>query len=229
MTAELQNQSKELQKQEVIDVEVKIDPEGWLTKAEKAALAKFKEYYQKGGIETKDLSPLAAAKLYNLFLEGCTLTEIADLNPELGLGTIVSSAVSDRWDIRRQEYREELYDRAKQNALQIVAEGANFMTTVLVAAHKKHGDKLRKYIQTEDPQYLVNTINIESLRGYKEAVEVFMRLTGQDQIKRVLVDGNVTHTDAPPKEPPKPELSPVALATDITQLAALKRDRKEVK
>lgn len=205
------------------DQEIVIDPEGWLNKNERAALAKFRATYQKGGMETKDLSPSTAAKLYTLYLEGCTLTEISDLNPELGLGTIVSSAVNDRWDLRKKDYTEELYTRAKDNAVQVVAEGAMFMTTVLTAAHKKHGDKLKKYIQTEDPQYLKDTMNIDSLRGYKEAVEIFMKLTGQDQVKKVQVEGNVTHTEAPPK-PEEP--TPVAVATSISQLAAMKREGK---
>jgi hypothetical protein len=211
----------------VIDAEVVIDPKSWLSDTEKVALAKFKTNYQKGGVETYSLGTSKALQFYSSFLEGLTLAEIAEMNPEVGLGTIVNSAVEGAWNIKRQEYLEALYDRAKDRAVQVVAEGANFVATLLAASHKKHGQKLRRFLQTEDPKELNDCMTIDSLRSYREGVEILMKLTGQDSIKRVQVTGEVNHTET--VKPKEPEPTPISLATSISQLAALKRAEKEEK
>lgn len=228
IVSQQQNPQKQLQKKpngsEVVDVEVVVDEKAWLTDNEKAALARFKENYQKGGAETYALSTTKALQFYSLFLDGSTLTEISDLNPQVGLGTIVNSAIEGGWDLKRKQYLDELYNRAKDRAIQVVAEGAGFIATLLSVAHKKHGVKLKKFLQTEDPKELIECMTIDGLRTYKEAVEVLMKLTGQDSIKRVQVTGEVTHTETSPKEP---EPTPISLATSISQLAALKRSEKK--
>jgi hypothetical protein len=223
-----QQKSLEATKSEALEAEVVIDEKAWLNDSEKAALARFKEIFQKGGVETYRLSTTKALQLYSLFLDGSTLTEISELNPEVGLGTIVNSAVEGAWNLKKKEYLDELYNRAKDRAVQTVAEGANFVATLLATAHKKHGQKLKRFLQTEDPKELADCMTIDSLRSYREGVEILMKLTGQDNIKKVQVTGEVTHSDAPP--PPKePEPTPISLATSISQLAALKRAEKEEK
>lgn len=238
MTASLpqQNQPQELQKNAieskneapngVVDAEIVVlDEKSWLTENEKAALARFKDNYKKGGAETYPLNTTKSLQLYSLFLDGSTITEISDLNPEVGLGTIVNSALEGSWNLKRKQYLEELYSRAKDRAVQVVAEGASFVATLLSAAHKKHGQKLKRFLQTEDPKDLTDCMTIDSLRSYREGVEVLMKLTGQDSIKRVQVTGEVTHTETPPT-PKEPEPTPISLATSISQLAALKRVEK---
>ncbi len=202
----------------------------WLTDKEKLALDNFKKNYKKGGVETYPLSPSIAAKLYALYLNCNSLTEVAELNSELGLGTIVNSAVEDKWNLRRQEYLENLYRSASDRMLQTAAEGASFVATALAVAHKKHGEKMKKYLQTEDPEWLKGSaFEISSMRAYKEAVDILMKLTGQDRIKKLEVEGSVTHTDKAqePSESLQPSPSPLSLATSISQLAALKRGSKD--
>jgi hypothetical protein len=60
------------------------------------------------------------------------------------------------------------------------------------------------------------------MRGYKEAVEVLMKLTGQDRTKQIQVSGDVTHTELPPAPPS----TPAAVATSVGELIALKREKK---
>jgi hypothetical protein len=202
-----------------------VDSLFWLTAYEKAALAKFKFNYQKGGVETHPLSTKIALDLYSLYREGITLTEIAELNPQLGLPTIVNSAVEQCWYQRRQDYLTELFNKANEHALQVAAEGANFITTMLSVAHKKHGAKLRKYLQTDNKEDLSDAITIESLKTYKDAVEIFMKITGQDNVKKVSGKVEVEHSDKPAEVKAAP--SPMEVATSIIELAAKKRAKKE--
>jgi len=223
-----QNQSLVVQKSQN-DVEVKIDPTFWLTPTEKAVLEQFRAKLNTGGYETRPLATTAAIKLYNLYLDCGNLAEIAEINPELEYGAIIHGAIEGDWYNRKKQYLEKLYERANESALQTVSEGAVFISKVLAVAHKTQGNKLSKFLQTQDPKYLEDTIEIKSLQGYKNAVEVLMRLTGQDQVMKVQVSGNVVHEDKalPAPEPKKDEPSPVAVATSISQLAALKRGDKE--
>lgn len=158
----------------------------WLSDAERAALEVFKRNFKKDGLGSFPLSPDTAIQFFSLYLQGRSLSEIVDLNPQYSLGTIVNSAVEGRWDLKYKEYLEELYSKAKNRTLQTAAEGVGFIADLLAVTHIKDGTKLKKYIQTEDPECLKGgNFEIQSLRQYKEAVEVLMKLTGQDNIKKV--------------------------------------------
>jgi hypothetical protein len=217
-----QNSSESALSPVLVDAEIVVNASDWISNSEKLALSRFKENFNRGGMETRPLSTSKALQLYSLFLDGNTLAAISEINPELGLGTIVNSAIEGKWNIKRQEYLDELYSRANDRAMQVVAEGANFMALLLSAAHKKHGSKLKKFLQTEDPKELLDCMSIDGLRGYREGVEILMKLTGQDSIKKVQVSGDITHTE----KPAEPEPTAISLATSVTELAALKRKDK---
>jgi hypothetical protein len=158
----------------------------WLSDSERAALEVFKRNFKKGGLDSWPLSPDAAIQFFSLYLQGRSLTEIVQLNPQYSLGTIVSSAVDGRWDLKYKEYLEDLYTKARNRVVQSAAEGVGFIADLLAVTHIKDGTKLKKFIQTEDPEHLKGgNFEIQSLRQYKEAVEVLMKLTGQDNIKKV--------------------------------------------
>jgi hypothetical protein len=177
---------------EVVDRNVELtnlnESVSWLTDSELAALQVFKKNYRKGGLESFPLAPQTAIQFFSLFLQGKTLKEIADINPQYSLGTITNSAVEGRWDLKYKEYLEELYTKARTRVAQTAAEGVGFIADLLAVTHIKDGTKLKRYIQTEDPDCLKGgNFEIQSLRQYKEAVEVLMKLTGQDNIKKVQI------------------------------------------
>ena len=194
----------------------------WLTDAERAALEVFKRNFRKGGLESFPLAPPTAIQFFALYLQGKTLTEIAELNPQYSLGTIVNSAVLDRWDAKYQDYLEELYFNAKNRVVQTAAEGVGFISDLLAVTHIKDGTKLKKYIQTEDPECLKGSnFEIASLRQYKEAVEVLMKLTGQDNIKKIQVS-DVTE----PKQQLEPQTKPEpAKLPSLGDLVATRRNK----
>lgn len=193
----------------------------WLTDSERAALEVFKRNFRKGGIESFPLSPPTAIQFFALFLQGKTLTEIAELNPQYSLGTIVNSAVLDRWDQKYQDYLDELYVNAKNRVVQTAAEGVGFISDLLAVTHLKDGTKLKKYIQTQDPEFLKgNNFEIASMRQYKEAVEVLMKLTGQDNIKKIQV------SDVTPQQQIEPEKkSEPARLPSLGDLVAIRKNK----
>jgi hypothetical protein len=139
------------------------------------------------------LSPGAALKLYELFVQGIECDRIASLNPTLGLGIILRARIDHEWDRRRAEYLADLYSGANERLRQVGAESLNFMGIALAAAHKDLGKHYEKYLMTGDPADL-GPFRIMSFKTYKDVIETLVKLTGQDNKKTVKVEGEVHHT-----------------------------------
>lgn len=126
------------------------------------------------------LSPQAALKLYQLWVEGVTCQEIVALKPEFSLGLILHTRIDQRWDLRREAYLADLYLNANDRLKQVGAEALNFLSIVLAAAHKDHGERLKKYLMTGDPKDL-GVMHITSMKEYKATIETIAKLTGADR------------------------------------------------
>jgi hypothetical protein len=190
----------------------------WLTDAERKALADFEANYLK---EPKccPLGPEPQLGLFTLFISGSSLKEISDLNNQYTLGQIVYAAVEGRWNVKRQEYVDDLLNRARDQLAQTVAESASFLSKAFQVAHKKIGDRMTKFLQTGDELYLKDLdFDFSTVKKYKDGIEMLLKVTGQDRVKSVHVDGNVEHTEVPAALP-----EPIQVATSIAELAAKKR------
>lgn len=140
------------------------------------------------------LSPLTAAQLYALFLNGQTCEEIAELNPGYTLGMVVQARLENDWDIRRKEYTESLMDNVGQRAKQVQLEAVHFIADALSVMHRKHGDKFKKYLQTGDESHLgghLSFIGSMGIKHYKVLIELLKEATGQTE--RKTVNGEVLH------------------------------------
>lgn len=135
------------------------------------------------------LAPDTQAKLFALYLNGKTTEDIRRLNPQFSLGQIVHARVNGNWDELRQRHVEELLLGVKSRVQQITLESVNFVADLLAAANKVHGDKISRYLQTGNEKEL-GDLQISSLQGYKQAVELLQKLTGQD--KQQKVGGEIT-------------------------------------
>lgn len=208
---------QELQKSQQDQDEVRVN--AWLTEAESNALADFEANLAKAP-KYCPLGPEPVVGLFTLFISGTSLKEIAALNPQYSLGQIVYAAVEGNWDKKRREYLDDLLSRARDQLAQTVAESASFLNKAFQVAHKKIGDRMQKYLQTGDELYLKELdFDFSTVKKYKDGIDMLLRVTGQDRVKSVHVDGQVEHTEVPPA--PLPE--PVQVVTSIAELAAKKR------
>jgi hypothetical protein len=139
------------------------------------------------------LAPSVQAQLYELFLNGYDADAIQKLNPNFNLGMIVRARVDGLWDERKAAHVTGLLDGVRERVQTIQMESVHFMANLLAAAHKLHGDKLKRYLQTGDESVL-GDISIKSLDGYRKAAELLLKLTGQDQKQTQVVKGEVKHT-----------------------------------
>ncbi len=200
------------------------DPLSWLTEPERFALDRFQARRDiRGESGTFALATSVQLQLFELYLAGRTFAEIRALNTQWGLGQIVHAGVMGRWNEHRAIYLDELFTRARDRARQVVSEAAEFIGDSLTAAHKQHGAAIRRYIQTGDADEL-GAFAIASPHQYKDQLEMFLKATGQDNVKRVSGSVEVNHTGtvqtlpaAAPKTDPKGSLA---------RFAAAERDRQ---
>lgn len=128
------------------------------------------------------VSPSRAVKLFELFLHGISCEEIVKINaPEFCLEQVLEARVRDGWDEKRDAYTTQLYAGAVENVRQIQVESVHFVADMLAAAHKQHGDKIRRYLQTGDEKDLAGAMSIGSFQTYKQVAETLLKLTGQDR------------------------------------------------
>lgn len=147
------------------------------------------------------LSPTLQAEMFELYLKGATLEEIARVNKGIRLGAIVRAWKEGDWHNRRLLYLKGLFDGLRERVQQAQGESVTFLSDLLATAHKLHGDKLRRYLQTGDEKEL-GDLAIKNLGQYKMALELLLKATGQDGQKTVKVSGQVKHeVDAQPNVP----------------------------
>jgi hypothetical protein len=171
--------------------------------------------------DAADISAAVQVQLFRLYLAGLTLPEIRERNTHLGLGQIVSAAVEGRWAELRAKHLEELFGRVQHEAVEAAASGVEFVALAMRATHKRIGDKLLRYLQTEDETALDGT-GIGSLASYRVLADLLSKMTGQDQIKKV--EKTVTHRHEDPADAPVPTAhGPDALAQMAAQRAAARK------
>jgi hypothetical protein len=147
----------------------------------------YEKYIESQG---KPLAFSVQLQFYELFLSGSNCEEILRLNPAFPLGAIVKARIEGGWDTRREQYMAVMLDSVRERVQQTQLEAIYFAADLLSAAHKLHGDKLKKFKQTGNVEEL-GTLRIDSLKAYKEAVELLLKLTGQDKDSKV--KGEVLH------------------------------------
>lgn len=135
---------------------------------------------------SKREAPIAigtSLKFFEVFLHGGSCEEIAKLNPGIGLGAVVACRIRDRWDERLDVHRAELLERTRSQVMQIQLEAIQFTAAQLAAAHKRDGDKIRRFLMTGDPDDLKDASYVTGIKSYKDLVSTMLALTGQDKSK----------------------------------------------
>jgi hypothetical protein len=148
-----------------------------------------------GGSTTFPLSPDTAVGMFQLYLQGRTLTDIRALNHQIGLGQIVYAAIEGDWYWRKKDHLDRLLSQAGDRALQAAAEGVNFIADAMAATRRLRGDQITKFLQSGDSKDL-GDFDIGSIAQFKTLAELLLKLTGQDQVKNVKVSGAIDHSVA---------------------------------
>jgi hypothetical protein len=167
---------------------VEVAPKDPLDALSPEEMKAYKAYLKKND---PPLAPRVQAELFSLYINGSTTEEIAKLNPNFSLGMVVRAKVDGLWDQRRDAHLDHLFSTVRDRVSQVQMESVVFTSDLLASANKMFGDKIKKYIQTGDEAEL-GTLKIDSLKQYRDAVELLLKLTGQD--KKIEVKGETKTT-----------------------------------
>lgn len=157
------------------DTEITPAERGRLAALDRLQPAEVLEYEKQCRSGKPDLSLDVNKRLYELFLNGMSLANMIELNPGFTQGMLLKARVDGRWDERRDAYLGELLGGVPARVKQMAAEALGFMTLQLSVAHKMHGEKMRRYLQTGDPKDLGELVP-SSFRDYKSVIESITRL-----------------------------------------------------
>lgn len=161
-----------------------------LTEAELALTPReYRAYRAQLSLGQLRLSPDTQAKFFALFIQGASVDDIVRLNKGFTLGQICQARVEGDWDLKRQEYIQELMISVKGIVQQSTLESIRFIVDQLAVANKKHGDAARKFLQDGDESRLKG-FEIDSLKDYQRGIEILQALTGQGNQPQTL---EVTH------------------------------------
>jgi hypothetical protein len=148
------------------------------------------------------------ARLFQLYLMGKSLDEIQRTNKAYTLGMMVQCKVDGNWDERLDEYMQELLDGVKDRVRQTQLEAIYFTTDQLSLTHARFRQGMMKYLETGDESHLGDLV-IKNAKQYREAIELMMLLTGQDNPTKK-VEQKVTHKVEVVEEKAKPKELPSA-------------------
>src|ERR1700761_7167089 len=90
-------------------------------------------YFQRS--KQPSLSADTQAKLFRLYLNGKTTSEIHRLNPQFSLGQVVQAKIKGEWDRRYNEHIDELLKTTQQRVMQVTMESIQFISDVISAAN----------------------------------------------------------------------------------------------
>lgn len=119
-------------------------------------------------------------KLYEMFMVGCSFTEIHTQFQQYEFAQIVLTAALRGWTHDRDKMLGSLRDRVQAKVVKSIIEQVDFLTGMLTVANVEHLTEMQKYIQ--DP---VNNakpeLRIESIKEYKEIVDTLQKLVAGAQ------------------------------------------------
>lgn len=131
------------------------------------------------------LAPETAANFYGLFLTGTSIGEIHRLNKAFPYEAILWAAIKYDWHRQRDEYAIELQAQTAQKVMTAQLETAGLMADLLTAANKKHGLRIKKYLQSGNEADLGDSISIENLHSLMKVAESLQKVTGQANTVKV--------------------------------------------
>lgn len=136
---------------------------------------KLAEKYLRKNKTAGALKELEAAKLFELYLLGESLSKIAQQFPQYPLGQITLTAALRGWAHDRDKMMHTLQDRVRAKVVKSVLEQVDFLTAMMSVANAEHLEAMMKYCQ--DP---INNpkpaMRIENIKEYKDVSETLYKI-----------------------------------------------------
>lgn len=131
------------------------------------------------------LAPDTVTALFQLYLNGSDCAEVHRLNKGLPYEAILWARVKFDWDAHRDKLIVERQEKIRDKVLNSQLQTTELMADLLAATAKKHGDKIKKYIQTGDEADLGGSLSIDNLHQLLKIAEGLQKITGQDKVQKI--------------------------------------------
>jgi uncharacterized protein with HEPN domain len=142
-----------------------------LSEEEVKLAEKFLRKYKTAGA----LKELEAAKLFELYLLGESLSKIAQQFPQYQLGQIALTASLRGWAHDRDKMMHTLQDRVRAKVVKSVLEQVDFLTAMMSVTNAEHLEVMIKYCQ--DP---INnpkpSMRVTNIKEYKDVAETLYKI-----------------------------------------------------
>jgi hypothetical protein len=150
-----------------------------LTDEEKYGLTeeeiKLAEKYLRKHKTAGALRELEAAKLFELYLLGESLSKIAQQFQQYEMGQVCLTAALRKWPHDRDRMMHTLQDRVKAKVVKSILEQVDFLTAMMAVANAEHLETMVKYCQ--DP--LTNpkpSLRVTNIKEYKDVAETLYKI-----------------------------------------------------
>jgi hypothetical protein len=121
------------------------------------------------------LKDIDAAKLFEMFLLGDSLTKISQQFSQYPVGQVVLTAALKGWSKDRDKMMHTLQDRVRAKVVKSVLEQVDFLTAMLSVSNAEHLEMMVRYAQ--DP--LNNpkpAMRINNIKEYKDVAETLYKI-----------------------------------------------------
>lgn len=150
-----------------------------LTEQERHGLSeeeiKLAEKYLRKNKTAGALKELEAAKLFELYLLGESLTKISQQFPQYPLGQIALTAALRGWAYDRDKMLHTLQDRVRAKVVKSVLEQVDFLTAMMSVANAEHLEKMVKYCQDPINQPKPD-MRVTNIKEYKDVAETLYKI-----------------------------------------------------
>lgn len=120
------------------------------------------------------LSEIEALKVYEMYLIGCSFSDIHKQFPQYELGRLILTAALKKWGVDRDRMQHTLKDRVQAKVVKSVIEQVDFLTAMLSVTNAQHLQAMYEYIQ--DPTKPVPDLKIKTIKDYKEVTETLFKI-----------------------------------------------------
>lgn len=121
------------------------------------------------------LNQIESIKIYEVYMIGCSFSEIHQQFPQYDMGKIILTAALQKWGLDREKMHSTLRDRVKAKVIKSVIEQTDFLTTILSVATAEHMKEMRDYII--DPNSSPKPkLRITSIKEYKEVTDTLAKI-----------------------------------------------------
>jgi hypothetical protein len=142
-----------------------------LSEAEIKVATKYLRKFKTAGA----LKEVEAAKLFELFLLGDSLSKIAQQYPQYPLGQICLTAALRGWAKDRDRMMHTLQDRVRAKVVKSVLEQVDFLTSMLAVSNAEHLESMVRYAQ--DPlNNPAPKLRIMNIKEYKDVAETLYKI-----------------------------------------------------